>query len=122
MGYLTTFTIKNDALHVFEKHPKEFAEALFEAMRKANRSYRAETIGFQNYGGYIESQPSFHADEHQLYVHSGNCVFNLNPWRRDFEDLLDRSPDVAENFVKRADSLLKECKKKIKERKAKNDH
>ena len=114
MGYLTTFTIHNDALHVFEKHPKEFAEALFAAMEKANRSYRAEDIGFFGYCNHITSQPSFHADEQQLYIHSGNTVFNLNPYREDFKQLLKKSPSVAEEWVKSAERMIKECKAQIK--------
>jgi hypothetical protein len=52
-------------------------------------------------------------------LHSGNSVFNMNGWERDFEELSKRNPVVAESFVKRADSLLKESKKKIKENKSK---
>lgn len=120
MGYLTTFTIGNDALHIFKENPKEFAGALFAAMEKANRSYRAEDMGFFGYCNYITSQPSFHADEQQLYIHTGNTVFNLNPYRQDFEQLLKDHPATAEDFVASAERMIKECKAQIKKSKNKS--
>lgn len=121
MGYLTTITIYNDALDTFEKHPKEFAEAVFEGIRNASRVHKKVSVGFKGYANYISVQPSFHADEHQLYLHSGNTVFNLNPWRDDMAELIERSPDLAQEMITRAQKMLTEAKKKVKVVKSKRN-
>lgn len=119
MGYLTTVTLYNDAMHEFRKNPTEFAEALFEGIDRANRQHREVSVGFNGYANYISVQPSFHATEHQVYLHSGNCVVNLNPYRQDMEELIKRNPELAEELVKRAQFLLTEAKKNIKKAKDK---
>ena len=122
MGFLTTITIRNDALHSFQKDPKQFAERIFDAMNEANCSRQAADASFVlencSYGGYITVEPSRHADDETVYLHSGNGVFNLNPWNEDFTSLLARNPEHAADLVKRAERILKECKDKIKQAKA----
>lgn len=115
MGYLTTITVGNDRLHHFQEHPALFAETIFAAIDDANRTYREQ----DRFGGYLSVQPSRHADDHTVYVHKGNCVFNINPYGKDFQELLARSPEIAESFVKCAESLVKDAKAAIKEHKQK---
>lgn len=114
MGYLTTLTIYNDALHVFEDHPKEFAETIFEGIREAQREHREVSVPFGSYANYISIQPSRHADDETLYLHSGNCVTNLNAWSDDFRDLIEKMPNVAEKNIKRAKQILKYAEEKLK--------
>lgn len=105
MGYLTTITIHNDALHTFEEHPEEFAKALFDGIHKANSARIATDVGFKGYCNYITIEPSRHADDDTVFVHHGNTVLNLNPWNQDFKELLSR-PSVAEGFLKSAEITL----------------
>lgn len=121
MGYLTTITIKNDALHEFKKYPEEFAKALFNGMNEANNEHKEISVPFSGYCNYIEIQPSRHADATTVYVHYGNTVFNLDAWGDDFLSLVNRDPKIAMEFVKAAESTIKECKKVIKEKLAKTN-
>lgn len=107
MGYLTTIVIHNDALHEFEKDPKKFGEAVFECIRKANRSGKMEDIGFNGYCNYISAHPSRHADDETVYLHSGNTSFNLNPWNNDFKNLIKDNPNLLKSLIKRARDILK---------------
>lgn len=115
MGYLTTITIYNDALHVFEKHPEEFGNAVFEGIRRANRERVAVSVGMQGYANYIDVQPSRHADDHTVYIHHGNCVFNLNAWNDDFRNLIAHNPEYAKDLIRVAKKLIKEAEEKLKE-------
>lgn len=117
MGYLTTVTFYNDAFDIFEKNPKEFGEKILNGTNEANRAYKAIDIGMGCHANCITIQPSYHADAHQLYIHSGNTVFNINPWSRDFEDLLKSNLSCAEDWVAQAESMIEEANKKVKEAK-----
>lgn len=116
MGFLTTVTLYNDALHVFKENPKEFAEALFDGIDLANRHHVSKSVSFKNHANYIDVQPSRHADDNTVYIHSGNSVFNLNPWNKDFEELINRDPDIALNFIKKAELIIKEAKNRQKQK------
>lgn len=115
MGFLTTITIHNDAFHNFEKHPEQFGNAIINGIGEASSKHKEVDVPFLGYANYISVQPSRHADDHTVYVHHGNTVLNLNPWNTDFKELVERNPDVAEEFVKTAEFIVKEAKKKIKE-------
>lgn len=114
MGFLTTITIHNDALHAFEKNPEKFGKAILEGIERANRERVEADAGFDGYCNYISVQPSRHADDHTVYVHTGNTVFNLNPYNEDFRSLLERNPNVAAEFVGVADGIVASAKEKIK--------
>lgn len=118
MGYLTSVTLHNDALHAFQQDPELFAKAVFEAIDKANGSRKEEDAGFKGYCNYISAHPSRHADDVTIYVHYGNCVFNLNPYCQDFKRLLDR-PEILEPYVAQAEWFAKEARKKLNEAKKK---
>ena len=114
MGYLTTITIHNDALHAFEKNPEKFGKAILEGIARANMDRKAADVGFDGYCNYITVEPSRHADDHTVFVHTGNTVFNLNPYNEDFRALLKRNPQVAADFVDVADGIVKMAKEKLK--------
>lgn len=122
MGYLTTVMLRNDCAHNFREDPKQLGERILDGMDRANREHKSVDAAFVVGKGIncnpIEVQPSRHADDHQVYVHYGNTVFNINPWCEDFKELVGRNPDCAESFVKVAERMVKECKAKIKESKA----
>ena len=114
MGYLTTITIHNDALGTFRKYPKEFAEALFEGIDEAYRNRGVTSVSFHGYANYIEVQPSRHADDFTVYVHTGNEVTNLNNYDDSFKKFVESKPELAESYVDQAINHLKQLKKDIK--------
>lgn len=114
MGHLTTIIIHNDAFHEFKEHPEQFGKAIIDGVYKAKLEDKQVNVGFNGYANYISVEPSRHADDHTVYVHYGNTVFNLNPWNKDFEELVNQNIDTAEDFVKVAQCILNEAKKKIK--------
>lgn len=114
MGFLTTVVIHNDALHNFQEQPKEFAEAIFEGMDRANYEHKNVSVALGSNINYIHVQPSRHADDETVYLHTGNTVFNMNPGNEDFRELAERNPELAQDFIKRAEAILKRCKETVK--------
>lgn len=118
MGFLTTITIHNDALHAFEKNPQQFAETLFEGINKANRHNTPADMGFSvgncSYGGYITIHPSRHADASALYLHAGNGVTDLNRWSNDFQRLVRNNPIVAKKYLKHARQQIRAAEAYLK--------
>lgn len=117
MGYLTTIVIHNDAFHEFKEHPEKFGNAIIDGVYAAQREGRQVDVGFFGYANYISVEPSRHADDHTVYVHYGNTIFNLNPWNKDFEEFVSRDPEGAEKFVNVAQDILTNAKKEIKKQK-----
>lgn len=111
MGCLTTITIHNDALHVFEENPKEFAEAVFQGIHDAQREFAEVTVGFKGYCNYITVQRTRHADEHAVYVHAGNMVLAVGEYEEKFCQWAKRDPKAALAFLKNAEWILKGAKK-----------
>lgn len=117
MGYLTTITIFNDALHSFHEDPLKFGQSILDGIYQANDNHKETSIPFNGYCNYISIQPSRHADDETLYLHSGNGVFNLNPYNEDFKNLISNRPELAADFIKRAERIIKDAKRKLKEAK-----
>lgn len=118
MGFLTTIHLHNDALHEFEAHPEEFAKAVFDGIVKANRKHEQVSVGFRGYCNHITVEPSEHADSHQVYVHYGNTVQNINPFRLDIREWAERSPETFETYVGIAEEFVKDAKKLLDKQKA----
>jgi len=118
MGYLTTIILHNDALDTFQKHPANFAKAIFDGINKANDERVQVDMPFEGYCNYISVEPSRHADDQTVFVHYGNTVVNLNPWNEDFKNMMQR-PDMAENFLKSAERTIKEARRSLNEAKKK---
>ena len=118
MGYLTTLTFLNDAADQYDKHPERLVEIIHDAItnhqcsRNGGKSYE-EHIG--NHGNAITVQRSRHADDHTTYVHMGNGVTEMNPWSADTKDLLERFPDVFDQYVSYMEQQVKALKKMKKE-------
>ena len=116
MGQLTTITIYNDALGEFEKHPKEFAEAIFKGINEANLKGVETSIPFGAYANYISIQPSRHADNFTIYIHGGNSIFNLNPYEKEFKKLVEWNPKLAKEYIDSAMKMLKNCREELSDR------
>jgi hypothetical protein len=121
MGYLTTVTIHNDALHAFRENPEAFGKAILEGIDSASMNNREESVGFKGYCNYISVQAPRHADDQTVYVHSGNTVFNLNPYNKEFKELAERNPDVLKSFINTAQFFVTSAKKKLKQTKKENE-
>ena len=118
MGYLTTLNFLNDASDQYDKHPERLVEIISDAItnhkcsRNGGHSYE-EGIG--NHANAITVQRSRHADDHTIYIHMGNCVSEVNPWSADTKDVLERFPDVFDQYVSFMDQQVKQLKKMKKE-------
>lgn len=121
MGYLTTITLYNDALHDFEKHPQEFAEAVFNGINQANRENRQVDVGFKGYCNYISIQNSRHADDATVFLHYGNGVTNINPYDSRFLDLMESRPELAQEYLNKAKQILKLAQQKLNEKSKKKE-
>ena len=118
MGHLTTLTFYNDAADQYDKHPERLVKIVHDAIinhqciRNNGKSYE-EHIG--NHCNAITVQRSRHADDHTTYVHMGNGVTEMNPWSADTKDLLERFPDVFDQYVSYMEHQVKDLKKMKKE-------
>lgn len=109
MGFLTTITIYNDHLHDFEYDPKQFGKDILQGVEEA--FYAGQSVTKNN----IIVQPSRHADDNTLYLHWGNTVRTINPYSKEFEELITTNPELAMKKIKIAERLIKIAKQKIKE-------
>jgi hypothetical protein len=116
MGYLTSVNFYNDALGDIEADPKAFGEAILEAMNRANYSGESESGAVGCHANALTVEPSRHADDVTVFVHYGNSVLNLNPWNKDFKNLLSR-PNVAEAYLKAAENTVKYAREALNEAK-----
>jgi hypothetical protein len=114
MGYLTPVILLNDAMHEFREDPKLFGEAILDGVDKANRENGQVSVGFKGYCNYINVERSRHADHHALFLSMGNCVTVVGAYEKDWEDLIERNPELAGRMVKEAESILKFAKKQMK--------
>jgi hypothetical protein len=116
MGYLTQVVIHNDALHAFEKNPEAFGKAILEGIIKANRANKQVSVPFSGYANYIDVEPSRHADHKVLFLSSGNCMTAVGKYEKDWKDLVERQPDLAESFLKTIRSLVKDASSILKKK------
>lgn len=113
MGYLTTFTVYNDGVDLVKENAQDFA----------NKVYNAAVIGqvtdieVGNFGNLVRVQKCRHADDHTLYVHMGNGVFEMNPYSQETKNLLERNPEFFEKVVKFLEREVKDLKTMLKESK-----
>jgi hypothetical protein len=111
MGYLTTVTVYNDGLSLLKKHPEEFCSKLYDAAI----SHEQSDFGVGNFCNFANVQAPRHADDHTIYVHMGNTLTEVNPWSKDFTDLLARHPDHAIAMINFLDSNVRQLKKLVKQ-------
>jgi hypothetical protein len=130
MGFLTTFTISNDALDILEDDPKQVCDKLFSAAlkgevqelshhykpKKKNRWSRKK-VGRGVHCNPIKVQKCRHADDWTIYVHAGNTVVEMNQYSEDTEQTLWRNPEYFEDMIKFMQKNVTAMKKKLKEHK-----
>ena len=76
MGNITTFSIYNDGLDQIKANPIEFVDKVCEA---ASRNSQKE-FGVGNFYNLVRCQGCRHADDTTIYIHTGNCVTEVNPF------------------------------------------
>lgn len=114
MGLLTTVTIRNDCLYIYEHDPKGLGSDILMGIEETRRTRRATRSCSS-----LIVQPSFHADDHQVFLHKGNTVLNVTAYGHDLVGLYEKMPDVAEDYVKRLNQMARdsrECLKRLKEK------
>ena len=116
MGYLTEVVVYNDALHEFEKDPEGFGKAVFEAIREANRENKQVSVPFKGYCNYIAAEKSRHADHTCLFLHNGNMLHVVGQYEQDWEELVQKQPDLAKSMIEKAESIIKAAKQALKKK------
>jgi hypothetical protein len=112
MGYLTTVTVYNDGLDLIKQDPVGFCDKLYETAL----NHKTKDFGICGFANFAHVQQTRHADDHTTYVHMGNCVTEVNPYSRDFKELLERNPGFAAALINHLDRDVKALKKMLRER------
>ena len=79
MGYITTFSIYNDGIENIKENPVEFANSSYECVVN-HVGNQPTSIQLGNFSNLIRVQPTRHADDATIYIHSGNCVTEFNAY------------------------------------------
>ena len=108
MGFLTTFTVRNDFLQEIEKNPVEFTKRVVEMC------HRMKGDPEKCYDSDIIPQFTRHADDHTTYVHMGNTVCEMNPYSKETQKLMASHPEFFQKMLKFMESEVKEMKKQFK--------
>jgi hypothetical protein len=119
MGFLTTFTVYNDAMSSGKEFWHELAEQIMEGHYEANRHGKAAEKRIGCHCSAVKVEPSRHADHHVLYLHWGNLVHVVAPYEKDWTDLCSNNPDCAQRMINEAKQLVKAAEKQLKEAKKK---
>lgn len=111
MGYLTTFTIYNDGIHLIKDNAQDFADKIY------NSAMDHEVCELQIgcFSNLVRVQKCRHADNHTIYVHMGNFVFEMNPYSDETKDLLKRNPEFFNKAIKFLESQVEDLKGLLEE-------
>ncbi|MBI1968956.1 hypothetical protein HYS49_03520 [Candidatus Woesearchaeota archaeon] len=97
MGYLTTFTIFNDGLHLILEDSLDFCRRLYE---QASRVTETNSLGHGYFATLVKVQKPRHADDCTTYVHMGNTVCEMNASSRETETLMRDHPKFFQDMLK----------------------
>lgn len=116
MGFLTTITIRNDAVYEIEKHPIEFAKKVISACSGDMRGHSSsdKEFGLGSHCNMAICQQPKHADANTVFVHMGNTVCELSAYSSYTEHIMKNHPDFFDNMLDHLDHTVKELKKKRK--------
>ena len=121
MGFQTIIIINNDALHVFKDNPKEFAEAIFDGIDRANREHKQVTVPFHNYGGYLHCEPSRHADCGSLFVQHHGSFTEIGKYSKDFTEIYRVNKGFIRDILDIAKRVLKDAVSYVKDKEEKEE-
>lgn len=111
MGFLTTYTVYNDASDQIKKHPEDVVNAIYKGMSCSE----PKDFPVGNHCNAILAQPARHADAHTAYVHMGNTVTEFNPYSRDFKEKAEQHPEFYRQMLAHLEQTVKQAKKVLKE-------
>lgn len=116
MGYLTTFTIYNDGLHLIDpKNPKNsnnIKELVDNIYYGAVGSEVSGSVG--NFVNMINVQNPKHSSDFVLFVSSGNNFLELNAYSKETSRLFKNNKEYAKGILKLLDDEIKTLKKLMK--------
>ena len=110
MGYLTTVTFRNDSWVNIRNNPKEVIDKIYDAMASDN----TQELGIGPDCNCIKVQKTRHASDFTVYAHAGNSVFEINPYSKDFSELMYRNPDFAKEILNEMQHYINKCNEDIK--------
>lgn len=111
MGYLTTFTVYNDGVDLVKTNAQDFADKIY----RAAVGHEVCDIPVGNFANLVRVQKCRHADDHAIYVHMGNGVFEMNPYSDETKRMMERSPEFFKKVVNFLEREVKELKSMIQE-------
>lgn len=130
MGFLTTFTISNDALDILEDDPKQVCKKLYYAALsgkvstishhykpKKRKWWQKKKFGGSVHCNPIKVQKCRHADDWTIYVHAGNTVVEMNQYSDYTKDILEKNPKHFKEMLTFMQRNVTEMKKILKEHK-----
>ena len=116
MGFLCTFTLRNDALDELDKDPKGFVKKL----KLAAVAGKVDSIAHGSHANMVEVQKCRHMDDKTVYVHAGNTLCEMSSWSDDTEHLMKNFPQFFEEMLHEMEYHTRELKKKYKQYKRDN--
>lgn len=116
MGFLTTVTIRNDALYEIEKHPEEFAKKIIKAASSGVRGPNAldKEFGLGSHANMTICQTPRHADSPAVYVQMGNTTTEVGGYSSYTEHLIANHPRFFDQILDHLEDTVKILKQKRK--------
>ena len=77
MGFLTTITFYNDAVHDLKDHPEEVAKLVDDALHGVQIDQGRDYDPIGSHANPVIIQKPRHADDTTIYIHAGNTVTDV---------------------------------------------
>lgn len=106
MGYLTTFTVYNDGINLVKENAQDFADKIYNAAV----SHEVCEIPVGCFANLVKVQKCRHADDHTIYVHMGNGVFEMNPYGEETKKIAKHSPEFFEKMINYLERQVEQLK------------
>lgn len=104
MGYLTTITVYNDQWHDTKQNPKKFVENIDKFISKGRMDR------FDYAVNQTKVHKTRHADDHTVYVHTGNTVVDTDSYGNEMQRVVEEFPDFFDQIVNVLERQVKELK------------
>jgi hypothetical protein len=111
MGYLTTFTIHNDGIHLILKDCDEFCRNLYDTAVAG----KVADFGHGCFGNLVKVQHTRHADDSTLYVHMGNTVMEMNALSPNTMSTMRRNPEFFRDMLNYTQNEARDLKRRFAE-------
>ncbi len=115
MGNLTTLTINNDTLNNLLDDP----EGVVREIHNAACGSKTQTI--HPSGVQIKVQKTRDADDHTLYIHMGNSLFEMNASSNETAALMKKNPTNFKEMLEYIAGQVEELQGKFEDYQSKDD-